>query len=405
MRFIATVLSFGVLLSALFNLVVPAARAQDSPPAAETVVQPALDGIFEAFKHHPLVGIGDDHGISKAMDFYIKIIRDSRFAPEVGNVVVEFGAGGRQDIIDSYVAGETVPYTTLRMVWTDTVGWNPTAGWLGFAEFYAAVRDSNKSLPPEKRIKVWLGEPPIDWSRPGNQMIDAVNDRDSYPAGIIEREILDRGEKALVIYGGFHFGRGGWLRGLIEAKHPNSFYVALGLFGVERNKPGACASLLKRVTEILPTPAIAAPAFGTAPDATMRKCATLDARLTTGSFTLQPKGSMPVAPQPNAAQSKTLFVEAEAVLFVGPLETLRNGAFLPDYLFDAEYRREMARRAANGGPQLVRFPPGWVFRKVDYAIDLDAPGYAELIDAMFNEYDKNRDGVVTREEYVDPIPM
>jgi hypothetical protein len=209
MRFIATVLSFGVLLSALFNLVVPAAQAQDSPQAAETVVQPALDGIFEAFKHHPLVGIGDDHGISKAMDFYIKIIRDSCFAPEVGNVVVEFGAGGRQDIIDSYVAGKTVPYTTLRMVWTDTVGWNPTAGWLGFAEFYAAVRNRNKSLPPEKRIKVWLGEPPIDWSRPGNQMMAAVNDRDSYPAGIIEREILDRGEKALVIYGGFHFGRGG----------------------------------------------------------------------------------------------------------------------------------------------------------------------------------------------------
>jgi hypothetical protein len=45
-----------------------------------------------------------------------------------------------------------------------------------------------------------------------------------------------------------------------------------------------------------------------------------------------------------------------------------------------------------------------VFRKADYAADLDAPGYRELIDKVFVEHDRNGDGKITREEYVDPIP-
>lgn len=56
---------------------VPAAAA---PPAPK--VTPAVDGIFEAFKTHPLVGLGKIHGLAQVYDFYLMLLRDPRFATE-----------------------------------------------------------------------------------------------------------------------------------------------------------------------------------------------------------------------------------------------------------------------------------------------------------------------------------
>jgi hypothetical protein len=49
----------------------------------------AADGIFAAFQNHPLVGLGEWHGMAQGLDFYAVLVRDPRFAKEVGNVVAE----------------------------------------------------------------------------------------------------------------------------------------------------------------------------------------------------------------------------------------------------------------------------------------------------------------------------
>src|SRR4051812_38073912 len=67
--------------------------------AAESVVQPALDGIFAAFETRPLVGLGDLHQLANEEAFYAAVVRDSRFASTVGNVVAEFGASQHQAIL------------------------------------------------------------------------------------------------------------------------------------------------------------------------------------------------------------------------------------------------------------------------------------------------------------------
>ena len=59
-------------------------------------VAPAVAGILDAFAFRPLVAIGDYHGVAQELDFYAAIVRDSRFASEVGNVVVEFGSASHQ---------------------------------------------------------------------------------------------------------------------------------------------------------------------------------------------------------------------------------------------------------------------------------------------------------------------
>ena len=140
-----------------------AQNVADRKPVAP-VVRGGLDGVFEAFQTHPIVAIGDDHGLTQEVDFYIDLVHDPRFAREVRNIVVEFGDAAQQGTMDRYLNGEDVPYDELRKVWSDTVGWSPAVTSLAYVEFLAQVRTVNATLPTSQRIHVWLGDPPIDWS-------------------------------------------------------------------------------------------------------------------------------------------------------------------------------------------------------------------------------------------------
>ena len=87
----------------------------------------------------------------------------------------------------------------------------------------------------------------------------------------------------------------------------------------------------------------------------------------------------------------------------GPFELLAQGRYLPDYLFDPEVRGEMRRRSELLGLPLLPAPPGLAIRKADYAFELEAPGYREHIDTIFATHDRDGDGVITGEEYDDPL--
>jgi len=98
--------SVALVVAAVLACTSMAARAQ-TPNRPAPTVRPAIDGILAAFEKHPLVGLGDIHNMAQQEDFFVTLIRDPRFAKEVGNVVVEFGASTHQDILDRYpgVAG------------------------------------------------------------------------------------------------------------------------------------------------------------------------------------------------------------------------------------------------------------------------------------------------------------
>ena len=154
----------GIILGALLALTFSAADAQKlSNTLPPPTVRPAIDGILSAFETHPLVALANSN-IAQADDFYAALVRDPRFAREVGNVVVEFGGAAHQDTIDRYLNGQDVSYSDLRKVWTDVVGYDFPAD-IGHINFFAQVRAVNLSLPPEQRIHVWLGEPVINWSK------------------------------------------------------------------------------------------------------------------------------------------------------------------------------------------------------------------------------------------------
>jgi hypothetical protein len=396
------------------------AAAQPQAESAVPVrVEPALDGVFRAFGTHPVVALGDPHGLAQQMEFYAAVVRDPRFARDVRNVVVEFGASSQQAVIDRYVAGETVPYAELRKVWNDTVGWAPPPALVGFVKFFAAVREANKALPRDRRIKVWLGEPPLDWAAATtDDFRAAMGARDTFPAALIRDRILAKGEKALVIYGVGHIAGGPMLKGLVEATNPGAMFAIMP-YAPPLQYPG-CAPLLPQVSAIWPAPALATRAAG----AGLGECFTLVPPMgpppggpppggpPPGGPGPGPGGPGPAGPGPLRGPPPPLV--GDAILFLGPLEKLAQGPqgpmeqvaqgrFLPDYFFDPELRREVKRRNTLGGPPLLPAPPGLAIRKADFAFDLEAPGFREQLEKIFADYDRNRDGVITSDEYKDPL--
>jgi len=260
-----------VLLVALVILLenpMRAASAGQSTVEAAPWVKPAIDGVLGLFRQKPVVALGDAHGLAQEEAFYGALVRDPRFAEEVGNVVVEFGGEASQDIIDRYVAGETVPLTELRRVWTETVGWIPGATSLGYVNFYASVRAANLKLPREHRIKVWLGDPKIDWSKT-NSMRDIapyLGQRDGNFFRIISDEILKKQKKTLLIIGTGHLvaldlpGGPASLGNMLAQAYPGALALVSPFTGYV--EPECNAKVVARAKG-WPVPAIVGPVAGT----------------------------------------------------------------------------------------------------------------------------------------------
>ena len=317
---------FAALAVAVFLCV--AAKASAAPPPKVTS---AVEGIIAAFKDHSIVAIGEWHGLAQEHDLYAALLRDPRFAKQVGNIVLETGSETQQPVADRYVNGETVPYGELRKVWTEVVGWVPTVTALGSVNVYATAREINKTLPPDQRIKVWLGEPPIDWSQIKTKAdwMPLNRQRDSHAAELIEREILSKGKKALVIYGAGHLGRyPGYdnLRALTEAKHPGALFIVAPYIGFQEI---SCMKAFESRVRDWPVPALATPILGS----------TLEKQVLPKNCS-----NVPVPPKDSAANRNNAGLTADALLYLGPRSSLNASPNMPDLYLDLDFRAEMDRR-------------------------------------------------------------
>ncbi len=192
-------------IAALAATVAPI-RAQAPGPRPAVPIEP-IGAILDAFRSHPVVALGDNHAIEQGHAFRLSLIRDARFAATVNDIVVEFGNARYQDVMDRFVRGEEVPPDSLRRAWQNAT--QPDTLWDVpiYEEFFRAVRAVNASLPRERRLRVLLGDPPIDWDSVHTAADYGSWDRDGHPADLIRREVLVRGRRALLIYGDLHFVR------------------------------------------------------------------------------------------------------------------------------------------------------------------------------------------------------
>lgn len=315
-----------------------ALNATNPSYAAEPVVSNAEDGIFVAFKSHPLVGIGEVHGWAQQQDFYSTLLRDPRFALEVGNIVLETGDAAYQNVIDGYVNGEAVSYPELRKVWADTIGFSPTVFSVGSINVYDTIRSINLKLPQNKRIKVWLGDPPTDWSKINAKAdmgpLDAQ--RESYPAALIEENILKKGKKALVIYGIDHLRMGAFsdphnLLSRITSSHPGSFFIVTPYLGYAVKD---CAARFEAHLSNWPVPALITPIRGSSLESDIAVA---------GCGPVPPPPSM-TPDQYNALMRDYTGLTSDALLYLGPRSQQTCSPASQDIYMDLAFRAELDRR-------------------------------------------------------------
>jgi hypothetical protein len=191
-----------------FNLCLAQLQTASARPAVP--VEP-VDAVLDAFQAHSLVALGEPHRNEQAHAMRVALLRDRRVANVIDDIVVEFGSARYQGVIDRFVRGEQVPDEVLRQVWQNTTQGHTVWDVPIYEEFFRVVRDVNRKLPAEDRLRVLLGDPPTDWEnvRSWQDVLRPMADynRDRYPADLIQREVLAKDRRALIIYGDGHLWR------------------------------------------------------------------------------------------------------------------------------------------------------------------------------------------------------
>ena len=233
------------LLSALITIIVTpsATRAQQQtkPSGAEPVPQPAIPGILAAFDKYEVVAMPEAHGQKDLDDFILSLIRNPRFPDKVNDIEVECGNLLYQPVLDRYIAGEEVPFTEVRKIWRYTT--QPMCGMSGFFEqFFPLVRAINQKLSPAKRLRVLAGDPPIDWEQVKSaEDVTKLGSRNSTIASVMEREVLAKHRKALMLFGTFHLFHGspGSAVASYEKDYPNRTFVISDLTSFDKTLPAS----------------------------------------------------------------------------------------------------------------------------------------------------------------------
>ena len=196
---------------------------------------PAIPYIVAAFARYPLVAFSEPrHGAGGTKEFLAALIREPGFAGTVQDVVIECGNARYQDVVDRYMAGEPVARDQLKRAWEETT----IASGMWLAPMYEAVladvRAVNLTRPPGQRVRVLLGDPPIDWSAVRGPADEDMNDwRDAHFAWVVEQQVLKKKHKALIWIGGAHISRRvrfpESLIHLLDRRSPGSTFVVVGL--------------------------------------------------------------------------------------------------------------------------------------------------------------------------------
>jgi hypothetical protein len=163
------------------------------------------DAVLAAFRSSRLVGLAESHQLQEHHDLLQTLISDPRLPGAVDDIVVEFGNALYQDTIDKFVLdGQPVADDDLRLVWRNTTE-SPLQTWDApvYEQFFRRVRAVNWTLPPGKRIRVLLGDPPIDWSKVTSRSQISSGQRDPHAASVV-RQLLAKGHRALLCYGSEH---------------------------------------------------------------------------------------------------------------------------------------------------------------------------------------------------------
>lgn len=328
-----------------------------SPQGTDPRPQDATTAILAAFDRYEVVAMGAAHGNKDLDDFIFHLVRDPAFPTRVDDIAVECGNSLYQPILDRYVAGEDVPLSEARQVWRNTT--QPMCGVSAFYEqFFPLIRRINQRLAPEKKLRVLAGDAPIDWSKVKSRgdYGHFLGQRDATIASVMEKEVLSKHRKALMLFGTAHLYHGG-------GPFPNA--VAL----YEKNYPGVTmvigdhigfgnwGPLAKYNNEwearlaSWPVPSLVQQMEGT------WLAGLLDSTYTSGLVTFGSavgKDGKTSHTQLSPLRMETGFSKmVDAYLYLGPRDLLLSEAEPARVFLNQEYMAELRRRAAIMGDPFI----------------------------------------------------
>lgn len=282
-----------------------------------------IRGILAAFDKYEVIGMDAAHGNKDLDDLILRLLREPALPTKVNDIVVECGNSLYQPVLDQYIKGADVKLSDVQHVWRDTT--QPMCSVSGFYEIlFPLVRRINEKLPPERKLRVLAGDPPLDWGKVSEQS-QVMLDRDASVALVMEKEVLPKHHKALMLFGTFH----------LFHKDKIGFESAVELY--ERDYPG--------VTMVIGTMMI----FdnSTAPPAPGE----LEARMASWpapSLIRQVKGTWLMD-----ADEYYFSEMVDAYLYLGPTDLLLSEPKPAEIFLDKEYMAELRRRAEIIGDKLL----------------------------------------------------
>lgn len=296
-------------------------------------------GVVRLFERYPLVAIGELHGVAEGVAYLEALVGHPQLARAADAIVVEFGNAHHQAMLDAYLAGHDVAASELARICHDLVGAGP-AGFRApiYPRFFATVRAVNDRLPADRKLRVLLGDPPLDWARvrTPDDVHAAMADRDAHFARVVEREVVARGRRALLVAGGLHL-----LRSL---PFPQAAAAHNLVQRLERDHRGQTYVILPHDVVALDARLAAwpAPALARLDDGWLGE---LPASAVFGGHDVQHVSADGVVTHPFAGWSAKLSTLADGYLYLGPAAAHTRSRFDPSTMDDAD-RAEVARRAA-----------------------------------------------------------
>jgi len=209
----------------------------------------ALEHVVALFSRADVVLLGESpHRGRASHELALSVVSHPDFGTRIQDVVVEFGTAREQATMDRFLLGlEDVPPGELARAWRDTTQllvWDSPL----YEAFFRHVRALNEGRPRERRLRVLLGDPPIDWEAVREPAeLDPWLDREASLLAVLEHEVLAHDHKALVLIGDAHvmqrdarngfaaeLPRNPWLGQLLASRHPGRSRSVYAFFGRAR---------------------------------------------------------------------------------------------------------------------------------------------------------------------------
>jgi hypothetical protein len=182
----------------------------------------AIPAVLDALRRYPLVALAERHLLQEWHDFTTALLFHPSLPVQLTDIVVEFGNALHQDIADRFILeGKAVANADLQKIWRHTIGGNVLWDAPVYGQFFRSVRAVNALRPAKQRLRVLLGDPPFDCRK-----VRGVDDkkylqsmqaqRDAHYAGVVDREVLKKEGRALLIAGSAHLLRGIHLRDHVD---------------------------------------------------------------------------------------------------------------------------------------------------------------------------------------------